>query len=71
MADPNPIRTARQAKGMTQSDLAKRAGMSRTQITQAESGSRPATVATLYKVAMALELDDLAASLRPYSGVRD
>ncbi len=48
------LKKARQSKGLTQQQLAKKANMSRTMITKVESGERNATLSTLMDIASAM-----------------
>lgn len=48
------LRKARQAKGLTQEELARKAKLPRTTITKIESGSRNATLKTLMTLAGAM-----------------
>ena len=50
------IAEARQKKKITQVQLAKKTGMPQSQIARLESGSHNTTLATLYRVARALDL---------------
>lgn len=51
------IRQAREAKGWTQAELAKKAGISDSYVRHIESGARPATPAALGKIGTALGMD--------------
>ena len=48
------LKKARQSKGLTQQQLAKKANKSRTMITKVESGERNATLSTLMDIASAM-----------------
>jgi transcriptional regulator with XRE-family HTH domain len=48
------VRTIRQAKGMTQEQLAEQSGFSQQYISDLERGRRNPTVVTLYELAQAL-----------------
>lgn len=63
-----PLRQARTARGLTQTQVARTAGLTVSQVSQLETADRPPNARTLYKVASAVGLDDLAAALRPYLG---
>lgn len=58
------IRTAREAAGMSQRDLAGRMGTSQAAIARLEAGGVGATLTTLHRVAVALDLE-LKVELRP------
>ena len=58
------IRAARQARGWSQFGLAARAGVHKATILRLESGAYTSTIATLARVAAALEMD-LAIDLTP------
>lgn len=57
----SPIRAWRKHRGLSQSDLAKAAGIDAAQLSEIESGDRSAAPETLRKMAQALsvQLDDL------------
>jgi|SRR5215213_5345306 transcriptional regulator with XRE-family HTH domain len=57
------VRARRERKGMTQSQLADRIGMTRTSITNIEKGRQKVQLHTLYDIAIAL--DALPAELLP------
>jgi transcriptional regulator with XRE-family HTH domain len=48
------VRTVRQAKGMTQEQLAEESGFSQQYISDLERGRRNPTIVSLYELAMAL-----------------
>jgi DNA-binding XRE family transcriptional regulator len=56
-----PLKAWREGRGVTQSALAKRAGLSRAYLAQLEAGARAPSVSALRRLAVALELlaDDL------------
>lgn len=56
-----PLAVFRDWRGLSQSDLARRAGVNRTQLADIEAGRKTGSVATLRKLADALDvaLDDL------------
>ncbi len=58
------IRTAREAAGLSQRDLASRMGTSQAAIARLEAGGVGATLTTLHRVAVALDLE-LKVELRP------
>jgi ribosome-binding protein aMBF1 (putative translation factor) len=58
------IRTARDAAGLSQRDLASRMGTSQAAIARLEAGGVGATLTTLHRVAVALDLE-LKVELRP------
>jgi DNA-binding XRE family transcriptional regulator len=51
------FRDAREKKGVTQEELARRANINRTTLSQVESGGRNATVSTVIRIARALDMD--------------
>ncbi len=53
----NPVRTFREYRSLTATELAKRAGISGAYLSQIESGVREGTGSTLKKLAMALGVD--------------
>ena len=59
----NPLRVWREERGLTQKELAARAGVGANHISMIEVGQRVGTTATLKRLAAALgaDLDDLAA----------
>ena len=58
----NPVSVYRDWRGLSQSELARKAGVNRTQIADIEAGRKTGSVATLKKLAEALRvtIDDLA-----------
>jgi len=58
------IRTAREAAGLSQRDLASQMGTSQAAIARLEAGGVGATLTTLHRVAIALDLE-LKVDLRP------
>ncbi|MDA8186647.1 MAG: helix-turn-helix transcriptional regulator [Dehalococcoidales bacterium] len=67
--DPLKLRRFREARQLTQGQLAHKAGITQSHISQMESGKRPnATLATVGKLAAALgvSIDDLLIHPRPY-----
>ncbi len=50
------VRQARKQKGLTQAELAKKAGINRTTLSLVETGSRNVTVATLMRLADAMDM---------------
>lgn len=61
LAGDSPLRVWREYRGLTQLALSKAAGVSRTQITQIEGGSRGGSVQTLKSLAehLRITVDDL------------
>ena len=61
LAGENPLRVFRDLRGLTQSALATASGVNRVQIADIEAGRKTGSVATLAKLAAALDvlLDDL------------
>jgi DNA-binding XRE family transcriptional regulator len=59
----NPLRVWRERRGLTQQELAKRAGISKPYLSQLETGKRVGATKILRKLAAALDLtlDDLSA----------
>lgn len=62
IAGENPVRVIREWRGVTQADLARRAGIHRVQLHDIETGKSRGSVDTLKSVARALgvSLDDIA-----------
>jgi ribosome-binding protein aMBF1 (putative translation factor) len=56
-AGENPVRTLREYRGLSAADLAVRAGISRSYLSQIESGTREGTGSTLKRIASALDVD--------------
>ncbi|MEU9921855.1 helix-turn-helix transcriptional regulator [Streptomyces griseoluteus] len=54
MAFGDRVRTARQAAGLTQDQLAEQAGLDRVQISEIERGRRDARLSTLLRIESAL-----------------
>ncbi|QMW21848.1 helix-turn-helix domain-containing protein [Sandaracinobacteroides saxicola] len=53
----NPVRQFRQFRGVSQADLAARAGLSASYLSQIENGTREGTGLTLSRIATALNID--------------
>lgn len=51
------LRAAREAKGLTQADVANRLGVTRPSYTAIETGKASPSLTTIYKVAKALKID--------------
>jgi len=51
------FKEVREAKGLTQEELAEKAKINRTTLSQVETGSRNATVSTLMRLAQAMEMN--------------
>lgn len=63
------IRAERVARRLSQSDVAREIGMSRTIISEVEHGIRPASVRVLNRIAAALGVDPAVLRARYYSAV--
>ena len=64
------LRYIREKKGLTQQELAKRAGVTQDSVSRIETGERDPRRSTLEKLALALEVEDpsmLALPMAPYS----
>lgn len=61
-----PIRTIREARGMTLAELAEKASVNLGHLSRIETGQVNLTVPTLYRLAEALGLREFAKILRPY-----
>lgn len=61
LAAESPVKVWRQYRGLTQTDLAVRAGLSQSYVTMIERGERTGSIEALHKIAAALkvDLDDL------------
>lgn len=61
LAAESPVKVWRQYRGLTQTDLAVRAGLSQSYVTMIERGERTGSIEALRKIAAALkvDLDDL------------
>ncbi len=59
------FKEAREKKGLTQEELAKKAKINRTTLSKVETGSRNATIDTLSRLAMAMDMQ-LDMRLRAY-----
>jgi DNA-binding XRE family transcriptional regulator len=53
----NPVKTLREYRALSASDVAARAGVSRSYLSQIEAGTREGTGATLKRIAGALDVD--------------
>jgi len=56
LAGESPVKLWREHRGLTQQDLAKRAGISKPYLSQIETGKRQGTVETLGAIARALDV---------------
>lgn len=70
IGDPSPFRAARTARGLTLRSTAERAGISAGQLSRFERGVQGMSVAALYRLAVTLELSELAGWLKPHSQER-
>jgi transcriptional regulator with XRE-family HTH domain len=61
-----PLRSVRIAKGLTLRDTATRAHIDPAHLSRVERGSRQLSVDALYRLAIVLELRELAKFLKPY-----
>jgi transcriptional regulator with XRE-family HTH domain len=68
---PNPIRAARLKLGMSQDELASRAGITRVSVSYAETGRVKPTAGTLRKLAAVLEVPATELGLEPDPAERD
>lgn len=64
------LREIRQEKGISQEDLAERAGLHRTYISSVERGERNVTLTTILKIAKAMGVE-MAALLPKIEGKKD
>jgi transcriptional regulator with XRE-family HTH domain len=61
----SPLRAARIARGLTLQDVAFLAGIDKGHLSKVERGEKRLSVESLYRLTVALELDEFAALLRP------
>ncbi|MFF4166908.1 helix-turn-helix domain-containing protein [Streptomyces sp. NPDC001741] len=69
--NPSPLRTIRTAKGMTLRTTAQRSGIDPGYLSKVERGQKQLSIESLYRLAVVLELGELAALLKPYLHSRD
>lgn len=70
MDAPTLLRTVRIRRGLTQAQLARRAGTTQTAISRLERGARSPTVQTLRRLVLVMG-EDLDLAARPLRGVHD
>lgn len=64
----NPLKEARKARKLSQTAVAAQARVTQPQLSDIENGRSQPRVDTLYRVADAVGLDELAAALKPFVG---
>lgn len=68
---PPPLRAIRAARGLSLRAVARRSGLDPGHLSKVERGEKHLSIDALYRVAIALELQELAASLEPYLTVSE
>ncbi|MEV5943682.1 helix-turn-helix transcriptional regulator [Streptomyces sp. NPDC051994] len=61
-----PLRATRLAKGLTLRSVARQADIDPGLLSKVERGQRGLSIESLHRLALALEMSDLASSLAPY-----
>lgn len=61
-----PLRAVRAAKGLTLRTVAQRSGIDPGHLSKVERGEKQLSIDSLYRLAQALDLHELAQLLRPY-----
>jgi len=69
-ADP-PLRAVRAAKGLTLRTVAQRSGIDPGHLSKVERGQKQLSVESLHRLAVVLELSELAKLLAPYVGTKE
>ncbi|MFD5297187.1 helix-turn-helix domain-containing protein [Streptomyces mutabilis] len=59
------LRTAREAKGMSLRAAARQSGIDPGHLSKVERGEKQLSIEALYRLAVVVDLDELAAQLRP------
>lgn len=67
----SPLRAVRMAKGLTLRTTAQRSGIDPGYLSKVERGQKQLSIQSLYRLAVALELRELATLLRPYLHATD
>jgi transcriptional regulator with XRE-family HTH domain len=62
----SPLRAVRTAKGMTLRTTAQRSGIDPGYLSKVERGQKQLSIESLYRLAVVLELGELAALLKPH-----
>lgn len=63
--DPPPLRAAREAKGLTLRAAAKESGIDPGHLSKVERGEKQLSIEALYRLAVVVDLDELANHLKP------
>ncbi|WP_137235190.1 helix-turn-helix transcriptional regulator [Streptomyces sp. BPSDS2] len=66
-----PLRAARMAQGLTLRAAAQRSGIDPGYLSKVERGQKQLSIDSLYRLAVVLELAELAALLKPYLHSRE
>lgn len=66
-----PLRAVRAAKGLTLRSVAQRSGIDPGHLSKVERGEKQLSVESLYRLAVALELRELAQLLKPYLQIKE
>ncbi|MFE8962125.1 helix-turn-helix domain-containing protein [Streptomyces iakyrus] len=71
MRSPSPLRAVRTARGLGLRTVAARAGIDPGHLSKVERGEKQLSLESLYRLAVVLDLRELAGFLRPYIPERD
>ncbi|MHA6762080.1 helix-turn-helix domain-containing protein [Streptacidiphilus sp. PAMC 29251] len=69
--DRSPLRAVRTARGLTLRTVAQRSGIDPGHLSKVERGQKQLSVDALHRVAVVLELRELAKLLAPYVGSKE
>ncbi|MEU8906537.1 helix-turn-helix domain-containing protein [Streptomyces mirabilis] len=71
MRSPSPLRAVRTARGLGLRTVAARAGIDPGHLSKVERGEKQLSLESLYRLAVVLDLRELAGFLRPYIAERE
>lgn len=66
LREPPPLRAVRRAKGLTLRTVAQRSGIDPGHLSKVERGEKQLSIESLHRLAVVLELSELATLLDPY-----
>ncbi|MFJ4987928.1 helix-turn-helix domain-containing protein [Streptomyces sp. NPDC088732] len=69
--NPPPIRAVRTARGLSLRSVAQRSGIDPGHLSKVERGEKQLSLDSLYRLAVVLELRELAQLLKPYLGQQE
>lgn len=71
LREPPPLRAVRVSRGWTLRQVARRSGINPGHLSKVERGEKQLSIEALYRLAVVLDLRELAGLLRPYIPKRD